>query len=293
MFHNPEFAGAVFYGDSGRSRMVTDADDLWRRLPKDSMWGWAFLAVARVNSRPWEQTGRGVASGWKEIVKLQGTDCEAGTVAAALWMGRAMVRLACTHGLLALRDVPGDVQVDCEVKAEDVEAARQAREAPLDPPAPKPAPKPKPAADKATKKGPRASSRKRNAAKVVNVDQFGGPVQKMLRGKGTGSTADSATADDAPRDSGSDGDGGTKATKGGAGKAGAAAADTQDAPSPGAASDGVPIGKRCNLHTTVLQSVTCQPHAFHKCRPTSTMCLHVLRCCGDAGWGCMNGASAP
>ena len=210
-------AGAVFYGDSDRPRMASDADDMWRRMDKGSMWAWVFCAVARVNSRTWEQTGRRVEIGWKAIVKMQGTDCEAGTVAAALWMGRAIVRLACTHDLLPVEEVPGDVQVECGVRLEDVQAARDAANAAPVPPAPKPKPGPKHAA---TAKGKdkqhqqRPGTRKRKNSKVVNLDQLGGPVQKIPRdavpdfedtagesrgddnddgpGKDTGSAADAA-----------------------------------------------------------------------------------------------------
>lgn len=110
------YTGTVFYGEAARRRMATDADDLGQRLPSGSMWAWAFKAIAKINSKSWEVVGSDVQRGWKAVVALEGTYCLAGTTSAALWMARALVRLACEHGLLSRDDVPGDVQEECQVQ---------------------------------------------------------------------------------------------------------------------------------------------------------------------------------
>jgi len=213
--------------------MASDAEDMWRRLDKECMWAWVFCAVARVNSRTWDQVGRRVEIGWKAIVKLQGTDIEAGTVAAALWMGRAIVRLACTHELLQLDEVPGHVQVDCGVRVEDVLAAREAAAAPKVPPAPKPKPAPKkPGADKGkgNEAEPKTGVRKRKTTTVVNLDKLGGPVKKTPRNAGpdTGASEDPAGTGAGSRDDAGD-DGGQESVS----------ADVPAGDSPGANSAGM------------------------------------------------------
>lgn len=120
---------------------------------------------------------------------LRGADCEAGTVAAAVWMARRAVRLACIHRMILLTDIPGWLQVECWVRPEDVKQPAP----PADDPAAKPADEAEGnAKDKSgegskgedeqgdapeggnTKGNPRRGKRARKSTRVVNMDQFGG-----------------------------------------------------------------------------------------------------------------------
>lgn len=80
------------------------------------MWAWAFKSIAKINCKSWEVVGPDVQRGWKAVVALEGALCAPGTTTSAVWMGRALVRLACDHGLLTLEEVPGDVQEECGVQ---------------------------------------------------------------------------------------------------------------------------------------------------------------------------------
>lgn len=192
--------------------MAHDAEELGRQLPPGSLWAWGFTAVGRLNGSTWGVLGPEIHGGWKEIVALRGADCEAGTVAAALWMAKRAVRLACIHRLLLLTDVPGWLQVECGVRPEDVKQPAP----PADDPAAKPADEAEGnAKDKTgeankgeeeegddpqgenTKGKPRRGKRARKTTRLVNMDQFGGSPTLKKPTPDNGSPVDSdATCED-------------------------------------------------------------------------------------------------
>lgn len=185
--------------------MATDAEELGRMINSSDMWSWAFTAIARLNGESWEKIGTDVLSGWKAVIRLEGADCKGGTMAAAMWMGRAIVRLACKHRLLGLDDVPGHVQTDCGVEATEVihptppadggdgakgsgvgdEQGTGDKSGQDSDKAPKPKPK--------EKEDKRKSGRKKATAKVVNMDEFGGQLKKQEAGGNTDDNAGEET----------------------------------------------------------------------------------------------------
>lgn len=113
----------MFYGDGHRVRMATDAQALGKMVPQDSMWAWAFKALAALNDRPWATYRTGVREGWNDVQAMKEAECTSGTFSAALWMGKALVRLACRYEVIELDDVPVTVRTECEVSADDIVAA--------------------------------------------------------------------------------------------------------------------------------------------------------------------------
>ena len=124
--------------------------------PADGVWQAVFTAVGRMNRAQVKDLPTGVAAGYDAIVRLQGADCDAGTVSTAMWMAKAVVRLACKHGLLALDEVPEAIQQECDVRKEDR----------VLPPAPSPKPAP-------------PLKRPRKHPKLPNVRELGGPLDKV------------------------------------------------------------------------------------------------------------------
>ena len=180
-------AARVFYGDSHRCRMVTDASEMGGLLPEDSMWAWAFKAVARVQGRQWQLHRPGVRQAWAAVVALEGTDIEAGTMEAAMWMGRALVQLACKYKLMPLSEVPEAMQEECGVRLQDIVA---------DPPAPaQPGKGGKP-------------KRNREEALVTDVETQGGPILKKTKEDLNEDGDSEATKGDSSEAGGSRGGGG-------------------------------------------------------------------------------------
>lgn len=170
--------------------MVADAQDLAGLVPQDGMWAWAFKALACVQGRQWQHHRAGVREAWADAVALKGADSDPGTMGAAIWMGRAVVRLACTFKLMPLDEVPQAIQEECGVRQADVVADA-------------------PASKKAAPKG--RPKRKRDTRTVVDVETKGGPVTKKARDEMNGDKEDSeATLSecDRPAGSGSHGGGG-------------------------------------------------------------------------------------
>lgn len=145
--------------------MGNDALALSEAAPPDGIWSSVFRALGRINRCAAKDLAAGVSSRYDGILALKGADCEPGTVASALWIGKAIVRLACNHRLLPLMDVPDAIQEECGVRPKDT----------VQPPAdPTPA-TPAAADDQAD------PTRKRGLAAVTDVKELGGPVEKDPR----------------------------------------------------------------------------------------------------------------
>lgn len=114
------------------------------------------MAVSRINRAQVKDLPAGVAAGYEAIVRLEGADCQAGTVATAVWMGKALVRLACNHCMIDLDEVTQTIQQECNVRKEDR----------VPPPAPPPKPKP-------------STKRPREPKDVPNATKLGGPLDKV------------------------------------------------------------------------------------------------------------------
>lgn len=155
------FAGRVFYGDGHRGRMATDAMAMGRIVHEDSMWAWAFKAIAALNDRPWATYRKGVREGWNALQGMTGADCNAGTFGAALWMGKALVRLACRYEVIPCEDVPLGVREECGVQPDDIVPADAGEEE----------------GDNANPPTPRNKDGKRSL-----VDTEGEPVKKRKKG---------------------------------------------------------------------------------------------------------------
>lgn len=120
--------GSLFYGTAARRGMAADAEVMGRDLPRNTMWAWAFTALGRVHAHPWGELAPEVRTAWKEIVELRGAACKAGTVAAAIWMAKSVMRLACKHGVLSVEELPGALQVQIGVQAVEQETAKPAED---------------------------------------------------------------------------------------------------------------------------------------------------------------------
>ena len=134
-----------------------DAHAMAELAPDHSMWSWAFTAIARVMEKSWALHTKGIEEEWTKMVTLQGSDCKAGGVQAALWLARAAVRLACKYQLLPLL-VRRDVLTECGVRVEDrVDVA-------------------------APEFMPSGVKRKRNGSKTADVEKRGGPIKQKELG---------------------------------------------------------------------------------------------------------------
>lgn len=109
-------AVTIFYGDTGRARVASDAEEIGRILPQGTMWAWAFKGMATQYGNRRNTWDPKIQAGWDRIVKMKGAKCEAGTVSAALWMGRAIVKLMTECGALKHGDMEDAVIQECQVK---------------------------------------------------------------------------------------------------------------------------------------------------------------------------------
>jgi len=114
------YAGRVIYGTNFRRALGTDAGAMAKLAPEDSLWECAFTALESVLDTPWASHPKGLLPEWKKLETLEGADCSAGGVKAALWLGREAVRLACKYQLMVLAEVPPLVQQECGVREADI-----------------------------------------------------------------------------------------------------------------------------------------------------------------------------
>jgi len=168
-------AGRVIYGTNFRRGLAVDAHAMAELAPDHSMWSWAFTAIARVMEKSWAVHTKGIEEEWTKMVTMQGSACKAGGVQAAIWLGRAAVRLACKYQVLDPIILRQDVITECGVRVEDrVDVA-------------------------APEFMPSGVKRKRNGAKKADVEKRGGPVKEKELGN---AAADEDAAEDeaAPAD---------------------------------------------------------------------------------------------
>lgn len=112
-------AGRILYGHTHRPRMATDAAIVALEAPKDgSLWPAVFSALHCLK-RCSVKENPGVESTFSDIVGMKDADCEAGTAEAALWMGKALVRVVCNHDMAATEHVTETVRKECGVRPED------------------------------------------------------------------------------------------------------------------------------------------------------------------------------
>lgn len=153
-------AGKVIYGASHRTRLGSDALEVGKVAPKCGIWPAAFHAVGRINKGAVKDLPAGVDDEWKRIVSMEGADAVAGSVEAAMWMSKAVVRTACNHDLVDWEKVPGPIRDECGVNPADR----------VHPPPPAPHPEPP------------ITKRNRDPSKAADVKELGGPVVKQPRG---------------------------------------------------------------------------------------------------------------
>lgn len=217
--------------------MASDAALLGKVAPPDGIWAAVFAALGQINKCPEKDLPPAAKTEYEEVLALKDCDKEAGTVGAAIWMGKAVVRLACQHKFLARHDIPDAIKLECEVSLEEPVEPEHVDATPGDttegnskgegtgdgalddslpaiPAAPPlhthgaaasaahPAPAPAPAgpnaagpvcnappgvpnaavaAPIASGVGDLSASRKRDLAKVADVSELGGPINKLTR----------------------------------------------------------------------------------------------------------------
>lgn len=151
--------GRVIYGNSYRARLASDAEAMVSVVPADGIWRSVFLAVAIINKSTIKALPEAVKVVYEAIVNMQRADCGAGTVFAALWMGRALVRLVCRHKLVPLAQIPDAILTECGFREEDMVESPSAAQKLADAP----------------------GKRTRAAAKTVIMEKLGGSISKKQR----------------------------------------------------------------------------------------------------------------
>lgn len=126
--------------------------------PADSLWETVFKCLALYLRSPARGQPKRLLADYEAIVRLDESDEEAGTLTAAVWMARAIVRMAYNHGLVDLEDIPPAVSKMAGVSPED-------RVPPPTPPAPPATPEKRP----------------RTPTKLPNASTLGGPVDKTTK----------------------------------------------------------------------------------------------------------------
>lgn len=144
--------------------MGNDAMALAEVAPTDGVWASVFRALGSINRQPAKDLAPGLQSAYDDIATLKGTDHDAGTLSAAVWMGHAVVRTACNYDLLDADDVPEAIREECGVCEED-------KVVPPEPPQP-------------PETGDDTTKRDRTQAGLPNVSQLGGPLQKVAKPSG-------------------------------------------------------------------------------------------------------------
>lgn len=112
-------AVCILCGGTGSRRKCTDAAELAELLPPGNVWVWALKGVAAYHGKPGTSVSKTVQAMWEKIVALKGADCEAGTVAAALWMAERIVKVMVESGVLSHEDIPEHILVQCKVDKPD------------------------------------------------------------------------------------------------------------------------------------------------------------------------------
>lgn len=126
--------------------------------PADSLWETVFKCLALYLRSPARGQPKRLAADFQAIIRLDDAEGEAGTIKAAGWMARAIVRMACNHGLVDVEDIPPAVTIWAGVSPED-------RVPPPTPPAPPATPEKRP----------------REPTQLPNASTLGGPVDKTTK----------------------------------------------------------------------------------------------------------------